>query len=211
MKVQAGIPKTLVVACERVNKKYPGAIDDIWAEDNSDPGCGPDYWVGCAPGYCNPVDGVHVVHEFSRQAAIDKVSSIAPCTCEDCRRLPISTSVAVSQLTYEDRNEVQHKLTILVENPDAELPDGTPLTDIQRVELEVCLNELSRVPKNELGVFSVPKWAAQMVWDEMLDHVQILGACADAARGGGEVGQSLRISKQARRLERLFSVCKQIV
>jgi len=84
VKIQSGIPKTLVAACERVNKKYPGAVDDVWAEDNGDPGDGPDYWIGLKPGFCNPVDGVHAIHEFSRQAAINKLASVAPCKCKDC-------------------------------------------------------------------------------------------------------------------------------
>lgn len=210
MNIQTGIPKTLVAACERVNKKYPGAILGIWAEDNGDPDEGPDYWVDCAPGFHNPVDGVHCVHEFSRQATIDKVASIAPCTCEDCIRLPKPQTVTIP-LTYEDVQEVTHKLTILVENEDAEFPDGTPLDDLQRQELQTAIRTLGTTRRGKTGFLRVPKWAAQIVHGEIVDHAKILDACADAARGGGEVGQALRIAKQARRLERLFSVCKQII
>ncbi len=101
------------------------------------------------------------------------------------------------KLTADEAMEVNHKLTILIHNDDAEI-NGEPLTEAQRAAIKAL------IPRNGPGVFNVPDEYWDVIREEMLDHVKILRACSDAARDGGEMGQALRIAKQAMKFERMF-------
>lgn len=99
-------------------------------------------------------------------------------------------------LTREDAQEVLHKLTILCENEDGQQDYG--ITQAQADELA------HSVPANG-GEWLVPSWAESIVLDEMADHCEVLADIASDARSGGERGQALRISKQAKRLREMFA------
>jgi len=101
-------------------------------------------------------------------------------------------------LTSEDVQEVLHKLQILADNDDAEMPDGAPLTPQQRADLRALL------PRHA-GVWDVPQWAWKLIRDEMQDHCLVLRDIASDARRNYEDGQALRICKQATKFERLFA------
>lgn len=101
----------------------------------------------------------------------------------------------VFRLTKEDSCEIGHKLGVMADTP--ELAEGYGLHPSQAESLRAS------VPHNG-GDWEVPVWAWQAVSGEMLDHVEVLRTQAGDARSGGEMGQSLRISKHAARLERMF-------
>lgn len=100
------------------------------------------------------------------------------------------------KLTRDDAQEVLHKLTVMVETPD--LYYSYSLCEEQAVALA------NSVPQDG-GEWTVPEWAVEAVKGEMQNHAEILKACADAARAGGDVGQSLRIYKQAKKFETIFN------
>jgi hypothetical protein len=99
------------------------------------------------------------------------------------------------RLTKEDSMEVGHKLGILADEP--ELQESYSLTQDQADALR------KSVPHNG-GEWEVPTEALEAVKGEMLDHVEILRTIAGDCRGS-DMGQSLRIAKQATRFERMFS------
>lgn len=99
------------------------------------------------------------------------------------------------KLTKNDAQEVKHKLCVLADTPD--LQEDYHLTQGQADELA------KSVPHNG-GEWTWPTWADEAVKGEMDDHCTILRHIASDARKGGEMGQSLSISKQAKRLENLF-------
>jgi len=97
------------------------------------------------------------------------------------------------KLTREDSMEVGHKLGVLADTPD--LQESYGLTQEQATELQWS------VPHNG-GLWTPPVWAVEAVRGELADHVEVLRSIAGDARSGGDMAQSLRISKQARRFER---------
>lgn len=100
------------------------------------------------------------------------------------------------KLTQEDAQEVMHKIGVLADSPD--LCEDYGLTEAQASAL--C----DSVP-HKGGEWEVPEWAQAAVRGEMANHCEVLDGISADARDGGEIGQALRIAKQARRLERLFA------
>jgi hypothetical protein len=101
------------------------------------------------------------------------------------------------KLTYDDAQEVLHKLCVLCDTPD--LHESYGLTQEQANAL--C----ATVPHVKGGEWVVPEWAIEVVKGEMQDHAKILRACAEAAFSEREVGQSLRTHKQAKKFENHFA------
>jgi hypothetical protein len=100
------------------------------------------------------------------------------------------------QLTTNDAGEVLHKLTTLAETED--LCEDYELTSEQA-------NLLRDTVPLAGGLWTVPAWATEAVRSEMADHCLILDSIASDARSGGETGQALRISKQSKRLRKIFN------
>ncbi len=87
MKLETGLPKSVVNACVRAELKFPGSIGEVFTEDNGMDDSGRDLrdiWVHVNPGFHNPVDGVHAIHEVDRKFLCWKIGKIARCSCEDC-------------------------------------------------------------------------------------------------------------------------------
>jgi len=103
----------------------------------------------------------------------------------------------VVRLTPDEVQEILHKLGILESSPD--LLEDYNLTQEQASQLMAIL------PKNG-GSWEIPEWGIEAVRGEMADHIEILRRCAHAAYSGGQTGQSLRISKQAKRFETMFGL-----
>jgi hypothetical protein len=99
------------------------------------------------------------------------------------------------KLTKNDAEEVAYKLGILAE--ELELQEDYGLTQVQADAL------LASVPHHG-GDWTIPAFGLEAVRGEMADHCVILDGIASDARGGGEIGQSLAISKQAKRLRLIF-------
>lgn len=99
------------------------------------------------------------------------------------------------KLTREDAQEVMHKLTTLSESED--LIEDYGLTQAQADALR------DSVP-HDAGEWIVPEWGVEAARGEMADHCRVLDHIAQDARASGEVGQSLRIAKQSKRLAALF-------
>lgn len=99
----------------------------------------------------------------------------------------------ILKLTHEDAQEVGHKIGVLADTPD--LQEDYGLTQAQANEL--CQS----VPR--IGEWIVPEWAIAAVRGEIEDHIEILRDIAKDARGI-DMGQALRIAKQATRLERML-------
>lgn len=106
-------------------------------------------------------------------------------------------SETVIPLTQEDAQEVHHKLRILADTPDLQMDYG--LTQDQANAL------VQSIPKSG-GQWIVPPWAWTAVQGEMADHIEVLQDIAMDAFNAREQGQALRISKQAKRLKKLFGV-----
>ena len=99
-------------------------------------------------------------------------------------------------LTKDDAQETAHKLGVLADAPD--LQEDYRLTQAQAVELR------DSVP-HEGGEWIVPAWGVEAVRGEMADHCVVLAGIASDARSGNQLGQALRISKQAKRLREVFA------
>ena len=103
----------------------------------------------------------------------------------------------VVQLTREDAQEVMHKIGVLADNTD--LQEDYEITPEQANAL------VQGIPHNG-GEWQIPDWAMNAVRGEMEDHIQVMRDIAMDAYNGGQQGQFLRISKQAKRLTRLFGL-----
>jgi hypothetical protein len=101
------------------------------------------------------------------------------------------------RLTKEDAQEVLHKMGNLSDTQD--LMDEYGLTEADGQHL------LLTVPAEHGGEWTVGEKHLGAVLGEMQDHVLVLRDIANDARNGGEAGQALRISKQAKRLEAIFT------
>lgn len=100
-------------------------------------------------------------------------------------------------LTKEDATEVWHKLGLLADNEDLQIDYG-----ITSEQASILVDSL---PKNG-GQWTIPDWGFDAVKGEMEDHITVLRDIARDAFNGGETGQSLRIAKQAKRLEKMFGL-----
>ena len=100
------------------------------------------------------------------------------------------------KLTKNDAEEVAHKLGVLADSPD--LQDDYGLTHSQADQLRAS------VPLSG-GPWIIPLWGMDAVRGEMADHCVVLSGIASDARSNREFGQALRISKQAKRLNAIFS------
>lgn len=94
------------------------------------------------------------------------------------------------RITKNDAAEIQHKLGILSDEPDLQADYG--LTHDQANEL------YESIPLNG-GIWIVPEFAEGVVKGELADHANVLSAISAAARSHNEIGQSLRIARQAKR------------
>ena len=103
---------------------------------------------------------------------------------------------AIFRLTKEDAEEVAHKLHNLMDTDD--LLEEYGLTEPQ------AGRAMMNLPMNG-GDWQVADGFVSVVRMEMKDHVKVLRDIANDARNGGEEGQSLRINKQAKRLETIFT------
>ncbi len=101
------------------------------------------------------------------------------------------------KLTENDAQEVMHKIGILDDEP--ELQEGYGLTQAQATEL------FKSIP-HKGGEWEVPEWAIKAVCGEMENHAEILRNIAANAFNDREVGQSLRINKQAKKFENMFTL-----
>jgi 2'-5' RNA ligase len=106
-----------------------------------------------------------------------------------------SLSEITVKLTKEDAQEVLHKIVILNDNPDLQSDYG-----ISQDQSNLLLNT---IPHNG-GDWNIPDWAVPAVKGEIENHITVLRDIAQDAYNGGQTGQSLRINKQAKRLEMLF-------
>lgn len=88
MKLQPGLPKTLVAAVRRLEVRHPGSVYEAFSEGED------GYWVVLNEGWVNPSDGVHCVHEWRVAAALPKLASVRQCTCADCRARPEAAATA---------------------------------------------------------------------------------------------------------------------
>ena len=103
----------------------------------------------------------------------------------------------VVKLTREDAQEVWHKFGVLSDNPDLQSDYG--LTPEQTDQLVDSIPKLG-------GVWNIPEWGLNVVQGEMGDHITVLRDIAADAYAGGEIGQSLRIAKQAKRFVKMFGI-----
>jgi hypothetical protein len=98
-------------------------------------------------------------------------------------------------LTKEDAQEVLHKMVILSDSFDLQLDYG--------VSQQECDNLLNSIPHNG-GIWNIPDNMIAAVKGEMEDHIQVMHDIARDAYNSNEMGQSLRINKQAGRFEKMF-------
>lgn len=103
----------------------------------------------------------------------------------------------VVKLTREDAQEVLHKINVLADTTD--LQEDYSITPEQAALL------VNSIPYNG-GEWLIPEWGMNAVRGEMENHINVLRDIAMDAYSGGEKGQFLRISKQAKRLEWLFGL-----
>lgn len=97
------------------------------------------------------------------------------------------------KLTRDDAAEVGHKLGVLADTPDLQADYG--LTQEQADTLRNSVPPFG-------GRWTIPAFGVEAVRGELADHVEVLRSIAGDARSGGEMGQALRIGKQAARFER---------
>jgi hypothetical protein len=100
------------------------------------------------------------------------------------------------KVTKSDAQEIAHKLGILADTPD--LQEDYGLTQAQADALR------DSVPHGG-GEWIVPEWGVEPARGEMADHCEVLADIAADARSGNQLGQALRISKQAKRLREVFA------
>ena len=101
-----------------------------------------------------------------------------------------------AKLTKNDAQEVAHKIGVLADS--SELQEDYGLTQAQADALRAS------VP-HEGGEWVIPAWGVEAARGEMADHCEVLADIAADARSGGQAGQALRISKQAKRLREVFA------
>lgn len=101
-----------------------------------------------------------------------------------------------TKLTANDAQEVAHKLGVMADSPD--LCEDYGLTEQQAAQLRDSVPHAG-------GMWTVPEWGIAAVKGEMVDHCEVLACIAADARSGNEIGQALRISKQAKRLNEAFA------
>jgi|ERR1035441_2225486 hypothetical protein len=109
----------------------------------------------------------------------------------------LSESIGVFPLTREDVQEVMHKLTILVNEPDLQMDYG-----VTRKQVEALLQSIPRGG----GQWQVSDEMLPALKGEMQDHIVVLRDIATDAFNANKRGQALRINKQAQRLERMFGI-----
>ena len=102
----------------------------------------------------------------------------------------------IAELTKNDAQEVLHKIAVLADT--IELQEDYGLTQLQADDLLVT------VPLNG-GKWTIPTWGINAVCGEMTDHCEVLADIATNARNDRQIGQSLQISKQAKRLREIFA------
>ena len=99
-------------------------------------------------------------------------------------------------LTKEDAQEVLHKLGILANEPELQQAYGLNQAEASRL--------YNSVPQNGGEWVIIANNEVQAVRGEMRDHTEVLRDIAQDARRSNQVGQALRISKQAARFEKMF-------
>ena len=104
---------------------------------------------------------------------------------------------SVFPLTREDAQEVMHKLTILLNEPDLQADYG-----VTREQVEVLFKSIPRGG----GQWQVPDEMVPAVRGEMQDHIVVLRDIATDAFNANKRGEALRINKQAQRFERMFGL-----
>jgi hypothetical protein len=104
---------------------------------------------------------------------------------------------AVFPLTQEDAQEVLHKLSILLNEPDLQMDYG-----VTREQVEALLQS---VPRSG-GQWQVSDEMLSALKGEMRDHIVVLRDIARDAFNANKRGESLRINKQAQRFERMFGL-----
>lgn len=45
------------------------------------------WWIYLKPGFIVRDEGTHAIVEDTKRAALDKMSLVAPCECDECKRL----------------------------------------------------------------------------------------------------------------------------
>lgn len=100
-------------------------------------------------------------------------------------------------LTKLQAEEVEHKISILRDEPDLQAEYG-----LTAAQCETLLND---IPMNG-GEWVIPDGAEEAVVGEMENHVVVLRNIADDARKDGEIGQARQVSRLATSLEKIFSV-----
>jgi hypothetical protein len=103
----------------------------------------------------------------------------------------------VFPLTKEDVQEVMHKLTILLNEPDLQMDYG-----ITKEQVEALIQS---IPRNG-GQWQVDDEMLPALKGEMQDHIVVLRDIARDAFNANKQGEALRINKQARRFEKMFGV-----
>lgn len=100
-------------------------------------------------------------------------------------------------LTREDAQEVMHKMTILLNEPDLQVD-----YDITKEQVEILLQS---IPRNG-GQWQVSNEMLPALKGEMQDHIVVLRNIATDAFNANKRGEALRINKQAQRFERMFGL-----
>ena len=109
----------------------------------------------------------------------------------------LSEAVGVFLLTKDDVQEVMHKLTILLNEPDLQADYG-----VTREQVEVLLKS---IPLNG-GQWQVNNEMLSTLKGEMQDHIVVLRDIATDAFNANKREEALRINKQADRFERIFGL-----
>jgi hypothetical protein len=71
---------------ERWIEAHPDLIEEHWIEhDECDPDSPWSYWIYLRPGYWNPSEEIHCIHEAYAKEIISRLNAIEPCrSTEDC-------------------------------------------------------------------------------------------------------------------------------
>ena len=104
---------------------------------------------------------------------------------------------SVFPLTREDVQEVMHKLTILLNEPDLQADYG-----VTREQVNALLQSIPRGG----GQWQVADEMLPAIRGEMQDHIVVLRDIATDAFNANRRGEALRINKQAQRFERMFGL-----
>lgn len=101
------------------------------------------------------------------------------------------------KLTTDDAQEVLHKLWVLHDTED--------LCESYNITQKLAKYLINSVPVKG-GIWDVDSlWALETVKGEMIDHAHVLRDIARDARGENKIGQALRIDKQAKKFEIMFT------